>query len=179
MNERTAEELLQAVKKCVARSGGHFGMRVADRDEVVQEVMLTIIEAQIDDPDEELLQAIVRRRLVSLVRRRSCYERHLEHLRQSRLAARPTDCMVDGVMEQVETDESPLVIDVREAIAALPARDRAISRLLAEGYAVSRIAEMFECSWHSVQSRVESIRAKFQRAGLQDWLDTSAQGASE
>ncbi len=70
----------------------------------------------------------------------------------------------------VYEDNEPIRIDVRQAVASLPPRERAVCEGLRHGETIHEIAQRLRCSWHAVKSAIARIRSRFENIGLDGYV---------
>ena len=64
----------------------------------------------------------------------------------------------------------PMRLDVEEVVSGLDARCQAVCELLSQGLCKSQIADQMGCGWHTVDRLVQTIRRRFEEAGVHEWL---------
>ena len=110
---------------------------------------------------------IITHQLTSWVRSRQREQERMERHRQ-RLGLRPENAEQHPLF--LTEDHGDMELDVREAVAALPARERQVCDLLMEGASVREIAHGIGLSWHTVADSIQRIRAQFSEMELNGWL---------
>lgn len=111
------------------------------------------------------LTALIDRRLKTLRRAGSRYNRHLQHARE-RHAVRGRGCSDP----RSYIDEHILAVDVREAVARLDSQEQLVCQLLGQGESVAAIAAHLGCGWHTIHRIIEHIRERFMALGLDGWI---------
>jgi len=105
------------------------------------------------------LTCVIDNRLKNRVRSSA---RYAHHLAGARGATR--DEAIDT------TDRELLRIDVRDAVAKLPDRERDICHGLLDGESIHEIAKRLGCTWHTVRRALDGVRERFVASGLDAWL---------
>ena len=151
-----------------------MGFRDHDLDDVQQQIVPQVKAFAFDAENSNratestVLVALIDRQLLLIRRTALRYQKHLDRVRELR-----GDCEQSsqnhGSSCQNE-DVAPLRLDVREAVAQLPPRERLICRALADGRSIEEIARRLQCSWHTIQRRIACIRERFQSIGLDGWI---------
>lgn len=89
-------------------------------------------------------------------------------MREEQRLARHRACTV--IRSIAQEDRIDLRLDVRLAVAALPALQRSVCIGLLQGDTVNQIAANLGCTWHAVRRVVARIRARFAALGLDAWV---------
>jgi DNA-directed RNA polymerase specialized sigma24 family protein/predicted DNA-binding transcriptional regulator AlpA len=152
-------------------------VRLQDMPDIEQEVALTLLALDYDEENEAgasertFLTEVIDRRLHALLRK------------ERRYRDRVGDEGKTGLPERSEPDarlqQTDVVDDVQRVMAALDTTDRSICTLLSESASVHAIAEQLGLGWHSVQRRIDSIRDRLQNRGLDGWLVTNGDRATD
>lgn len=117
--------------------------------------------------ESTVLYALVTNRLRDCLRRKYRREEESESL----------EALIEAKGEAVEDsrrlrqrDLKALVLDVREAVAGLPPRERTICERLLSGESIAEIARGLHCGWHTVNRAIARIRGRFEEMDLRDWI---------
>ncbi len=151
-------ELIISRAKCM-------GFRRDEIDDVQQELILDVMNFRYDvaksngATETTALIALIDNRLKKLVRAQSRYRARIDQLREE----------AEHSYEPMTADER--AIDMRDAIAALPPRERDVCRALADGCSRHEIARQLGCGWHTVDRLIRRIRDHFQKIGLDGWVE--------
>jgi RNA polymerase sigma factor (sigma-70 family) len=140
-----------------------LGLGAHDIQEAEQDIVPLLAAFQFDPSngatERTALTRVIDNRLKNAKRRAARYARHIAESRNTK-----RDEAIDT------TARSLLVIDVRDAVAGLPDRERAVCRGLLDGYSVHEIAKQLGCTWHTVRRVLDGIRERFPAMGLDGWL---------
>jgi RNA polymerase sigma factor (sigma-70 family) len=148
-----------------------WGFRREDLEDAEQEIILDVADFRFDAAksngatERTALTAIIDHRLCTLLRSKRRYQQHV--------AKAAAQVAMDDEPLAASTNSSPngdLVLDMQEAVAALPDFERAICQSLALGHSLTEIAAQLGCSRHAVGKAVARIRLRFESLGLGDWI---------
>ena len=117
--------------------------------------------------EAQILYGLINNRLRSV--RRSEQRAQLRMERHSQRLGLCSETTEDHALFVTE-DHHETQIDVREAVAALPPRERQVCELLMRGSSVREIAQEMGLSWHTVDASIQRIRAQFSEMELNGWL---------
>jgi RNA polymerase sigma factor (sigma-70 family) len=143
-------------------------VRQQDLPDVEQEVVLTLLALDYDEENEAgasertFLIEVIDRRLHALLRKERRYRGRVGEEGEGGLPERSEP---DARLQQTD-----VVDDVQQVLAAFDATDRSICTLLSDGASVRAIAEQLSLGWHTVRRRIQSIREQLQNRGLDGWL---------
>lgn len=68
-------------------------------------------------------------------------------------------------------DTTPVTVEVREAMASLEPRERAVCEGAFHGETVSDTARRLGCGWHTVSRARDRVRGRFDELGLRSWIE--------
>jgi DNA-directed RNA polymerase specialized sigma24 family protein len=158
--------------RLMAKRASRLGFRPHEIDDAMQELVLDVMAFRYDPAksngasEATALTAVIDNRLRTIRRGWRRYQRHVEALR----AKLGGDEVRDRWPEPVEDETALLVLDVREALALLSARERRLCRALLAGQTLAEVARRRGCDWH-VRARVLAhVCRRFQALGLEGWL---------
>ena len=67
-------------------------------------------------------------------------------------------------------EDQQKIMDIHDAVAALPEREQLVCKALSEGCSKREIAKLLHCGWHTVDRLIRRIRAYFEDIGLGGYL---------
>lgn len=153
---------------------GHAGIKKQDRDDVVQELMLRLLQslrlfdaAQADR--KSFVTAVVERNAAKILRDRRAKKRDggridwLDVLLEA-LDEEPTDLAIDDRA----AGQADLAIDVADLLARLPAELRDLAERL-KTQTLSQVAREMGVPRSTLQRRVARLRRHFEEAGLRNY----------
>ena len=153
---------------------GHAGIKKQDRDDLVQELMLRLLQslrlfdaAQADR--KSFVTAVVERNAAKILRDRRAKKRDggridwLDVLLEA-LDEEPTDLAIDDRA----AGQADLAIDVADLLARLPAGLRDLAERL-KTQTLSQVAREMGVPRSTLQRRVARLRRHFEEAGLRNY----------
>lgn len=146
-----------------------MGFRRHDLEDVQQEIVLDLLDFRFDPArsngatETTVLTSLVDRRLRTIRRSRRRYEQQIERMKADAAAA-------EGCPPCEDADPDGLALDVRCAVATLPAEEQSLCLALSRGDSISQVARDLGCSWHAANRMVGQIRRRFAAAGLDGWI---------
>jgi len=148
----------------IVRRAKRMGFRNDELADIQQEIILDVLEFQYDPAKSN--GAKERTALQSLI------DNRLRHIRRTAMREKVKIKRIrDQVRQSYDDAEQQRVLDVHDAIAALSPREQAVCRALAEGRSKHEIAKQLGCGWHTVDRLVCRIRDRFEKIGLDGWID--------
>lgn len=148
----------------VARRAKRMGFRHDELADLQQRIVPHLAAFQFDArrsngaAPRTAVVAVIDQQLKAAARASERYRRHLERWRAAALHQRIA-----------VTDEAvAMALDVRQAVATLPPRERLVCEALSNGATLADIAGQLGCNWHAVRRLVRNIRMRFEALGLQD-----------
>ncbi len=150
------------------------GFRPDELDDVQQEIIPAVLAFRFDSEksngatERTALTALVNNRLTFIQRGRA---RQLKnHERYMDAIGMKGDKPVEEIAADVNPDTGAMAFDVREAVAVLDPRERAVCAALSRGdnrLSIARTMGMTRCA---VTRMISNIRQKFQAVGLDAWV---------
>jgi len=135
-------------------------------------IVLDILSFRFDEAksngacERTALTSLIDRRLMTILRTKKRYEKHVEPM--------PATTRDDGDGESEPftepIEQESLAMDVRDAIAALPAEEQAVCTALADGESIAEIARRLGRNWHAANKLVARVRQHFEVLGLDAWI---------
>lgn len=146
-------------------------LRFARQDwpDLMQELAMVIVQFEYDPARghgasaETALYGAINRHLLYLLRGRcrDC-KRFVQYLRMLGLS-------LENIGDEWEPSfepDTPLALDLEQAVAGLPNFDQDVAARLAEGMSCAQIARALECEWKTVKKAMGRIKAHFQELGI-------------
>lgn len=131
--------------------------------DLLQRLVPAIAQFQFDPnngaKESTALFALINHQLTTVRRSQAREEQRLARHR-SNLVVRPAAC----------EDHTDLRLDVRLAVAALPALEQSVCVGLMEGGTINQIAVHLGCTWHAVSRIIGRIHDRFADIGLDGWV---------
>ena len=150
-----------------------LGFRRHDLEDAVQEIILDVINFEFE-PDRSngateatALTSLIDNRLKALLRTKRRYQKLQERAAEEQ---QHVGCCCEGEPAVLLEDQQQLVLDVRQAIAQLPAQEQTACLALSQGNSVSAIAKQLVCCWPTANRIVSRIREHFEAIGLDGWI---------
>ena len=144
-----------------------LGVRLCDMGEVEQ-LLVPVVAAFRFDIDKAngatertAITRVIDNRIKNIRRRGRRYTHHVD---QARLTRRESN--------EDTTERTVMALDVREAVAKLPDRERAVCEGVLAGQTLNQVAHDLGCAWSTVNRLRNAIRAHFKAIGLGGWLGT-------
>lgn len=167
------------VARLIVSRARRLHLRRDEIDDLQQQLVPTLASFRFDETRSNgaspttALTSVVDRQIRAYLRAKRRYRKRLErlHAQPARYATRIIGRHVPAPPEPVD-----LRLDLEATMARLSERDRAICRLLGEGWAVQSIAEQLGCDRSTVSRAILRIRQQFIAAGLKAWIDPDDPG---
>lgn len=160
-NPLTIEEKLELIRSRAVR----LGFRRHDLEDAIQDVILDLLEFT-PDPDKTngasestVLVAVIDRRLMECLRSRKRYKGMIE--RCGAMLTAEEELLTDSGIGGGDTS-----MDVATLVSGLPEFEQRVARMLAEGHTATAIARDLGVDRRVTNAAVESIRTRFEEAGL-------------
>ncbi len=162
------------VARLIVSRARRMRLRPDEIDDVQQQLVPTLASFEFDEARSNgasrttALTSVIDRQIKAYLRSRRRYRKRLAriHANPGRYATRILARHIPAPPEPVD-----LRLDLEAAMERLSERDRAICRLLGDGWAVQPIAEQIGCDRETVSRAIVRIRETFIAAGLQAWVD--------
>ena len=164
--DNTQKPLTTEQKQELIRSRAvRFGIRRHDLEDAIQDVILDLLEFT-PDPDKTngasestILIAVIDRRLMEWMRTRGRYQDMVE--RCGAMLPSEEELLTDSCIEASDS-----AMDVVSVFAKLSEFEQRVARMLSEGHTATSIARELGVDRRITNAAVESIRARFEEAGL-------------
>jgi RNA polymerase sigma factor (sigma-70 family) len=143
----------------------HFGFQEHEWPDLMQELAMKFRRFTFDAAKSNgakastVLRTVADRHLTSYARAKRRDEQNAMKYRQL------------AISEGTPDDEVAMEVDVRQQVAALTPKQRAICEGLGRGLSVAAIARQLGCDEASVRRAKRRIRKTFAEAGLKGWLE--------
>lgn len=160
------------VKLALARIRA-FGFRQDQWADILQKLMMQIsgfrfsVDRSGGRTEAQVLYGMINNHLRSLIR---CERRQRKHLERFCDHIGLTAANADQHPRFVAEDDTEMRLDVQEALAALPQKERDICQRLMGGDSVTQIAADLGVGWHVVQRVIARLRKHFANLELDAWL---------
>lgn len=148
----------------IVRRARRMGFRRDELPDIQQEIVMDVLEFRYDPArsngakERTVLQTLI--------------DNCLRHIKRTAMRDRAkVERFRDRVEETYDATEQELALDVRDAVADLPPRERDVCRALADGCSRHEIARQLGCGWHTVDRLIRRIRDHFQKIGLDGWVE--------
>lgn len=167
------------VARLIVSRARRFRLRRDEIDDLQQRLVPILASFEFDEARSNgasrmtALTGVIDRHLKAYLRAKRRYQ-----MRLARLHANPGRYgrSVIGRHEPAPPEPVDLRLDLEAAMERLSERDRAICRMLGEGWAVRSIAEKLGCDRSTVSRAILRIREEFTAAGLKAWIDPDDSG---
>ena len=173
MRHNEYDGLLDEWKVCLMVSRARrLGFQSDQIDDALQELALDVLAFRFDSAksngasEATALTAVIDNRLHMIRRARRRYQKRLATLR----AESGVDEARDRWPEPVEDQTAFLVLDVREALARLPPRERRLCKALLAGKTLADVARRNNRDWHVQERLLAHVRRRFADLGLEGWV---------
>lgn len=160
-NPLSIEQKLELIRSRAVQ----LGLRRHDLEDAIQEAMLELLEFS-PDPDKTngasestILTKVIDRRLFKWLRDRSHHQEIVE--RSWMMLPSEDELLTDSRIESSDTE-----IDVATLVSGLPEFEQRVARMLTEGHTATSIARELGVDRRVTNAAVESIRTRFEEAGL-------------
>lgn len=169
MQRNSYEGLIPAhLTGLIASRARALNFRPDEIDDLQQQIAPVLAKFRFDPTqpnggtESTALITVIDRQLTTRLRAKVRYRQCLEKVRAQR--ATTADSTI--------TRGAPvaLQVDVRDAIASLSPRERAVCMALSDGYSVSEMAAALRCGRDTIKRRIERIRVRFTALGLRAWV---------
>lgn len=157
----TIEEKLELIRSRAVQ----LGLRRHDLEDAIQDAMLELLEFS-PDPDKTngasestILTKVIDRRLFKWLRDRNHHQQIVE--RSWLMLPSEDELLADSGIEG-----SDIAMDVATLVSSLPEFEQRVARMLTEGHTSTSIARELGVDRRVTNAAVESIRTRFEEAGL-------------
>jgi DNA-directed RNA polymerase specialized sigma24 family protein len=131
--------------------------------DLLQRLVLAMSQFQFD-PNNGAKESTA---LYTLINHQLNSVRRAQMREEQRLARHRARNIIRSIAQE---DHIDLRLDVRLAVAALPAPQRSVCIGLLQGNSVNQIAADLGCTWHAVRRVIDCVRARFSELGLDAWV---------
>jgi len=173
MRHNNYDGLLEQWKvQLMIRRARRLGFRPDEIDDALQELVLDVLAFRFEPgksngaTEATALTAVIDKRLRTIRRAWRRYQKYVAALRRERGVDEGRDLWP----EPAEDATAILILDVREAIAMLSAKERRLCRALLAGQTLADVARRTGCDWHVPARVLAHVRRQFQALGLEGWV---------
>jgi hypothetical protein len=131
--------------------------------DLLQRLALAIAQFQFD-PNNGAKESTA---LYTLINHQLNSVRRAQMREEQRLARHRSCTVIRSIAQKERTD---LQLDVRLAVAALPAMERSVCDGLMRGNTVNQIASDLGYTWHAVRRLMARVQERFSQIGLDEWV---------
>lgn len=160
-NPLSIEQKLELIRSRAVQ----LGLRRHDLEDAIQDAMLELLEFS-PDPDKTngasestILTKVIDRRLFKWLRDRFHHQEIVE--RSWLMLPSEEELLTDSRIKSSDTK-----IDVATLVSGLPEFEQRVARMLTEGHTATSIARELGVDRRVTNAAVESIRTRFEEAGL-------------
>lgn len=144
----------------------YFGIQPHDLPDVQQNIVLDILSFEYDSNNKKgatevtALTSLIDNKIIDMIRSRSRQrDNHAKFLLENGFTEADSYC-----------DDAAKEWDITEAIEKLSPIQQIVCRLLMDGQSIRRISADLNCHHSVINGIIASIRAKFQKMGVDKWL---------
>ena len=173
MNEKALSygDLVEQWKvELIVQRARHFGIPEHDWPDIQQSIILEILNFKYDPKNAQgaeertALTTLIDNRIIDLLRRQTNQdERHEEYLRENGFTSPREESLS-------YSQNNALHCDIKNAIANLSVKEKAVCAGLMEGLSIRHLAQKLRCRQQSIQYMIQNIRRVFKELGVHKWL---------